>query len=1294
MLLIFFLCFQGLAQEETGKPYVTNYSYKTYHGHPQVFNIIQDERGLMYLANSRGVIIYDGTTWKKVELTNSAPAYTIGMDQQNRVFVGSYNEIGYLRIDQHGNQVYQSLLDEFRKVYEGDFEVVKIINTSERGMYFQVNNLQIKWDGEAFIENQELAGQQLFKSKDKIYAQGELGLSILVSDTLQPVLGGAAVDVSVEDITQLNDSLLLICTPRRLLQAQLFLLSDSIHYVTKVSPFESEVASDLKSYGIRSGLALENGLIALTTRGGGLYFISQEGKVIQRLSKENGLREDYAWNIMEDRQNQLWIALDNGIARVSTNPKFNYWDEGNGLTGYVVAVTRHQGKLYAATTTGLYYLENNEFKLVPATKGMEMSAIAEFKYPSNPNKTSLMISTLSGDHELVDGELIPMADHQPYGILQSKVIPSRVYFSSNGIYILEKVNGDWTEVGRIENIGQSLKSMQEDENGDLWCGGAPNHVIRINFKSPENWQDYTIEMHDSLVSPRSQDGIMIERYQGHLIFGTGAGFYAWNEEKQHFAPMAAFGKRYCDGRVGINKFNIDKLGNVWASISQDEDQWVEGILMNAIDPNSRYTFKSDSLSLRKLFNTYVECIYSEGDGVVWFGGPDGLIKYNSRILLSDQEVMPVQIRKVILNQDSVLFNGIYPSKTKYYSKIQPKEMTYSLPYQYNNITFHYSLPSFGNELSNQYRYYLEGYDEGWSEWSNETKKQYTNLHEGEYTFYVKARDTFGAEESNTSYQFTINAPWYRTVPAILFGILMSIVFFYSIFWLNTRRLQREKDKLEWLVSKRTNEIQQKNAELEQQKEEILLQTENLRTANDSILQKNIEIEKRNAEIAEQHDVLAEQNKEILIQRDRLQATFENMKVLSEVGQEITSHITIEEINNAVYQHVNALMDAAGFGIGIYNERMDRIEFPGYIEKGKKLPFHVNDMAEYKHLSAWCIKHKTEVFINDYEKESGNYVRKIEMLVGDVPKSLIYLPLTSSNKVIGVVTVQSFKKKAYSTYHLDLLRNIAIYASIALENASVYLEISKKNHKITDSINYARNIQHALLPRLDLIEEAFSDFFMIYRPKDIVSGDFYWFTRVGNKTVVAAVDCTGHGVPGAFMSLLGEVYISQIVKLQNILDPDLILFHLNEAIQESLNQTDKRNRDGMDAAICLIDRDEDTISYAGARRPLVYVTEGELKIIKGDRLSIGSRLNNEKMHFTKHVLPLKDDTTYYLYSDGYADQFGGENDTKLLEKNLHNILLSVNQLPLSSQKHTLEAFLDDWQGDRAQIDDILLMGFKI
>lgn len=1292
---LFLICFNGLAQEESGKPYVTNYSYKTYHGHPQVFDIVQDERGLIYLANSRGVIEYDGTNWTTIELTNAAPAYTIGLDKHNRVYVGSYNELGFLKIDNKGSLRYESLLPQFREQFKGDFEVNKITPTPDGGVYFSVNfnRRQYKWDGEKFIRNRSLNRTSLFNTGNDIYAKNNNGLSMLISDSLQPILGGAAVDYTVEAITKLNDSLLVICTPKRLFKAQLFLLSDSIHYVTKISSFESEVTDLLKTFEIVSGKALKNGSLVITTRGGGVIFLTQEGKVVQWLNKENGLREDYAWNIMEDKQHQLWMALDNGLARVSTNPKFTYWDENNGLKGYVVSIIRHKGKLHVGTTAGFYYLEKNEFHLVEGTKGMEVSAVVEISDPIDPNKKSLIISATEGSYELINDNLKYIGDTQPYGILQSSKYPERVYFSSEGINVWEKRNGQWSEQGVIDHIGQSLKSMKEDDSGNLWCGGAPNHVVKVQFKSEDTWKDYSIEVFDSLTPPSSQDGIFIEKYQGHLIFGTGDGFYAWNEQKHHFSPMAAFGKRYADGNLGVNKFNIDKTGNVWTSVSQGEDQWVEGILMNDITKNSRYTFKSDSLSLRKLFNTYVECIYSDGNGVVWFGGPDGLIKYNSKILLSEQEVMPIQIRKVILNKDSVVFNGIYPSEKYYYSKKQPAHMTYEFDYEFNNITFHYSLPSFGNEASNQYTYYLEEYDEGWSEWTSETKKQYTNLSEGEYTFYVRSRDTFGTEESGTSYQFVIKPPWYRTAPAILLGIISSIILLYSAFWLNTRRLQREKDKLEWLVSKRTKEIQGKNQELEQQKEEISEQAENLRQANDSILQKNIEIEKRNMEIAEQHDTLAQQNKEILVQRDKLQVTFENMKVLSEIGQEITSHITIGDINNAVYQHVNNLMDAAGFGIGIYNERMDRIEFPGYIEKGQRLPFHSNEMAEYKYLSAWCIKNNKEVFINDYEKESGNYVRKIEMQVGDVPKSLIYLPLTSGNKVIGVVTVQSFKRKAYSTYHLDLLRNIAIYASIALDNAGVYHEISKKNHKITDSINYARNIQHALLPSLDIISETFRDFFMIYRPKDIVSGDFYWFTKIEQKTIVAAVDCTGHGVPGAFMSLLGEVFISQIVKLQKIFEPDQILYHLNDAIQDALSQTGK-NRDGMDAAICLIDHEKQTISYAGARRPLVYVMDGELKIIKGDRLSIGSRLNKKQTQFTRHEMPLVENTIYYLYSDGYADQFGGENDTKLLEKNLHHLLASVYQLPLASQKNTLEEFLDDWKQGRSQIDDILLMGFKV
>ncbi|MEH0157446.1 7TM diverse intracellular signaling domain-containing protein [Limibacter armeniacum] len=256
-------------------------------------------------------------------------------------------------------------------------------------------------------------------------------------------------------------------------------------------------------------------------------------------------------------------------------------------------------------------------------------------------------------------------------------------------------------------------------------------------------------------------------------------------------------------------------------------------------------------------------------------------------------------------------------------------------------------------------------------------------------------------------------------------------------------------------------------------------------------------------------------------------------------------------------------------------------------------------------------------------------------------------------------------------------------------------IEKKNMAITSSINYAQRIQQAMLPLKEKIDTHLPEHFILFQPRDIVSGDFYWFEEVNGKSVVAVVDCTGHGVPGAFMSLIGNDLLHEIVVIKEITDPGKVLSLLNKGIQQALKQQDTQNRDGMDMTICTVDKQRKELAYAGAKNPLLYVQQGEIQEIKGDRYSIGGYRTEQNMDFTTHTIPLDEKTTCYMFSDGYADQFGGENNQKFMKKRLRNLLWDIHEKPFDVQQRLLEENLKQWMGNtHSQLDDILVMGFKV
>lgn len=255
-------------------------------------------------------------------------------------------------------------------------------------------------------------------------------------------------------------------------------------------------------------------------------------------------------------------------------------------------------------------------------------------------------------------------------------------------------------------------------------------------------------------------------------------------------------------------------------------------------------------------------------------------------------------------------------------------------------------------------------------------------------------------------------------------------------------------------------------------------------------------------------------------------------------------------------------------------------------------------------------------------------------------------------------------------------------------------IELKNKDITDSIKYASRIQSAIIPPPDLLNKYFPEHFIINKPRDIVSGDFIWFAEKNDKIVVTVTDCTGHGVPGAIMSMLGISSLNEIVNNHKVLKANKILEQLREKVITSLNQQNLNypTYDGMSLSLCVIDKDKKTLEYAGAYNNLLYYTNYEQKILYADRIPIGVSYHNEKNYKTQKII-LQPGDIIYMYSDGYQDQFGGENDKKFTSRRLKNTFFTVHQLPMADQKQILEETLSDWMNGHEQTDDITIMGIR-
>jgi serine phosphatase RsbU (regulator of sigma subunit) len=262
----------------------------------------------------------------------------------------------------------------------------------------------------------------------------------------------------------------------------------------------------------------------------------------------------------------------------------------------------------------------------------------------------------------------------------------------------------------------------------------------------------------------------------------------------------------------------------------------------------------------------------------------------------------------------------------------------------------------------------------------------------------------------------------------------------------------------------------------------------------------------------------------------------------------------------------------------------------------------------------------------------------------------------------------------------------------LESQKAELEYSARN--IIDSLNYAQRIQDALLPSETYLKKYFRESFILYKPKDIVSGDFYWIGEKNDTRFIVAADCTGHGVPGALISMIGHDLLEKIIITENTLQPGKILDRMNEALSETFTREKNTGtviRDGMDIGICSIDIKKRKMGFAGAFFPLFLIRENRLTEIKGDRFSLGFTPGGTS--FRNNETDLLEGDMLYLFSDGYVDQFGGEENKKFMYRRFRYLLMNLHSYPLADQKAILDDNIMTWKGSNPQVDDILIIGFR-
>ncbi len=448
--------------------------------------------------------------------------------------------------------------------------------------------------------------------------------------------------------------------------------------------------------------------------------------------------------------------------------------------------------------------------------------------------------------------------------------------------------------------------------------------------------------------------------------------------------------------------------------------------------------------------------------------------------------------------------------------------------------------------------------------------------------------------------------------------------------------------------------------------------------------------------------------------EKLERQTERIRAISRIGAEIASNLVLKDAIVVIYGHVNQLMDAPIFNIGDYLPDENCIQMRFLIEDGEFVAPPRVSMDDSQRPAVRCVKERIPIVLNDVD---------IPILVGKKPESLVYVPLISGEKVIGVFSVQSLKKHSYPQDNVDLLIAISAYIATALENARAFARIKEQqvelekqasfiqlanvtlsernlvlenlNAKVRENIAYAETIQRAVLPPESELQEHLGNHVIFYKPMEVISGDFYWMQRVEFSTLVAVVDCTGHGIPGAFMSMIGNDLLNQIVLEKGTTNPSWILTELHYAVRRALKQTNdlESNQDGMDVCLCRIDKEG--ITFAGARRSLYIVQSGEILELEGDTKPIGGFQRESKRTFSSKRIDFDRTapTMLYLTSDGYADQHNAKRE-KFGTKRLEALFRHIAHEDMTTQHSIIAKAMSEHQGATPQRDDMTILGVQI
>lgn len=794
LLIIIISCtsfcqYQSYAQ--VGLPYLKNYSEKDYRSNnyttsPQNWDIVQDDRGVMYFANTSGLLEFDGVKWRMVQGTNDLDFEALVKSENGTIYAAYSGDFGFLSAWSGGELHFISLKE---KLDTADQHIDRIFYASAIGndIYFQAYYSIYRWNGETFDKwSASTNFRNSFVVNNSFYVwQDSIGIMELKNDSLSLISNGeifSNLNFRVVFMAAHGNDEILIATSK----SGLFIWDG-----VATKPFGTQFYESEHYDRLYCGLKLSDGSYALGTSNSGLIIIDALGKLVTIIDRAAGLQNPSILAIYADKQNGLWLGLDVGIAHIEIPSAISIFNYKQSLEGIVQSVIRHDDQLYVATTQGTYYLHEGDSHMYGATfmpvKGLPKST--NWHLFSNDNL--LLVATSHGVWQIIDERTVKkISNVSANTIHQSKFDPTRFFIGiENGLASIYFKDGIWSDGGVIK-LGGEINSIAETEDRILWA--ASDDVYRLDFNNANASSPEITHFDEKDGLPPERVVTAVYEIKGGLHFPTTYGLYRFDEHSSRFSYDSTFGAIFANEDADPMPIVEDGLGNIWI-----KSNGKVGVLR--FDKSG--VFKWDNTASLRLGTIDIYCIYPEKNGITWYGSNDKLIRYDSKSNKNYTAIYPAIIRQVETKEDSIVFHGYYSSKqydSTVYSDINMISIPTWLNKLSNSISFEFTAPYFDDENANRYSYYLQGLDNNWSAWNSESRAQYTNLPKGKYIFHVKSKNIYDQVGEEATFEFRVLPVWYVSSFAISIYLLMLLIIISGSIWLFMLRIKDRKERANYI----------------------------------------------------------------------------------------------------------------------------------------------------------------------------------------------------------------------------------------------------------------------------------------------------------------------------------------------------------------------------------------------------------------------------------------------------------------------------------------------------------------